>query len=734
MRIDAVLALAVCCPLPAQTPPSSLRVWGELVADTALADATDIADLAAGLDVSLLVRTNGTVVGFGGNRNGACQPPGLPPGLAYLRASCGMFHVAALRSDGRITVWGTTDSQLLNVPPLPGGVTYIQVDAGLTHNLALRSDGMVAAWGGNASGERNVPVLPAGMRYLQVEAVGSPFGGPNGLGGGTSLALRSDGNIVAWGDNTVGLLTVPPLAPGVTYTAISAFDGHAAALRSDGTAITWWAGSVQAAPALPPGLTYVAVAAGSGHTLALRSDGTVVGWGSNQLGQINVPQLPPGVTYTHIAAGRAHSLARRSDGSFAAWGHATSWQTGVPGPGAARFQAMALGAASITARRDDDGVQVWGDLAPPPPPLPAGVTWRQIVAAEYVQVGLRSDGQVEVWGDTRFGLPNVPPLPTGLVYTLISAGGFSGAAHCLALRSDGALVGWGHNLFGETNVPALPPGTTYVAAAAGAYHSIALRSDGQLAGWGYNLGGQATVPPPTPGLPFVDVFAGETFSLALRADGSMIGWGDFTMSNVPPMPPGMAWVDVACGYRHAVARRSDGAVVAWGQSFQGQDRVPPLPAGLGYIGVGAAAYLSGGLVGSPSRYTFLAAGCAGSRPVARLVPRTTPRTGETFEVRVLDVPGVGAWMLTGWNTTTPFGALPVALGTLGMGNCTGHVAPDQVTFLLASSGVATMRLAIPRAPWLLGFTFAQQAFLPDPGAGNALGAVMSDAAQAVLGG
>ena len=52
-----------------------------------------------------------------------------------------------------------------------------------------------------------------------------------------SLALKSDGSIVGWGDNDYG----------------------------------------QATP--PAGNDFIAIAAGSYHSLALKSDGSIVGWG-----------------------------------------------------------------------------------------------------------------------------------------------------------------------------------------------------------------------------------------------------------------------------------------------------------------------------------------------------------------------------------------------------------------------------------------------------------------------
>jgi hypothetical protein len=78
-------------------------------------------------------------------------------------------------------------------------------------------------------------------------------------------------------------------------------------------------------------------------------------------------------------------------------------------------------------------------------------------------------------------------------------------------------------------------------------------------------------------------------------------------------------------------------------------------------------------------------------------------------------------------------ALPLSLAAIGMPSCNAHVSADATTLIVGSSGTATFRLPIPNALPLLGVHFYNQAFVPDPGAGNVLGAVVSDAAAAVVG-
>ncbi|NIP50953.1 MAG: hypothetical protein GWN67_03145, partial [Phycisphaerae bacterium] len=83
-----------------------------------------------------------------------------------------------------------------------------------------------------------------------------------------SLALRSDGSIIAWGRNNCGQATTPD---GNNYIAVSAGHSHNLALRSDGSIVAWGLNHYgQAIP--PPGDDFVAIAAGSHHSLAIRRE------------------------------------------------------------------------------------------------------------------------------------------------------------------------------------------------------------------------------------------------------------------------------------------------------------------------------------------------------------------------------------------------------------------------------------------------------------------------------
>ena len=84
-------------------------------------------------------------------------------------------------------------------------------------------------------------------------------------------------------------------------------------------------------------------------------------------------------------------------------------------------------------------------------------------------------------------------------------------------------------------------------------------------------------------------------------------------------------------------------------------------------------------------------------------------------------------MLFGWNRTAP-----VSLANYGMPGCFQHITADAAVLLLGHDGHANYYVGIPNQVSLLGLHFHNQALVFDANA-NAAGAVVSDAAEGILG-
>jgi len=229
-----------------------------------------------------------------------------------------------------------------------------------------------------------------------------------------SLALKSDGTVIAWGDDYYGQCEVPTNLTGVA--AIAAGNTHSLALLTNGTVVGWGDDyNGQSSP--PTNLTSViSIAAGVQHSLALKQDGTVASWGDNGYGQ---PVVPSGLSNViAIAAGAAQSLALRSDGTVIAWNY--DGQSTVPS-NLTSVIAIAAGGPRGAALKSDGSLVTWGgDFIGGTPP-PANVPGAVAVAINLDQgVILKSDGTLVSWGLS----PAVLFSPSGLsgVVSLSAAG------------------------------------------------------------------------------------------------------------------------------------------------------------------------------------------------------------------------------------------------------------------------------------------------------------------------
>jgi hypothetical protein len=188
-------------------------------------------------------------------------------------------------------------------------------------------------------------------------------------------------------------------------------------------------------------------------------------------------------------------------------------------------------------------------------------------------------------------------------------------------------------------------------------------------------------------------------------------------------------VQVCVADNSVLARRSDGEAVAWGWGTASSPP-PPLDPGTSYLRIAGGVWAHMAIVGRESRYVTVAPGCAGSRPSCRLIPRDTPQIGRTLTVGLTNLPASLAVLVMGWSRITP----AVPLDTIGMPGCLAHVPLDGTALLSGSNGEASWSLPIPFQPALLGTVFYHQALVVDPAAGNAFGAVVSEVAEAVVGG
>lgn len=173
-------------------------------------------------------------------------------------------HLLTLSSTGVITDY--TPSGAVSVP-ITNAVT---IAAGTNHNLAILKTGKLLAWGGtNSNGETSIP-SSATMGVSQIDA-----------GDGFSLALKSDGRVIAWGKNNLGQITIP-ISATKSITQIAAGDNHGLALRADGKVIAWGDNSFGQST-VPVSLTNaISIVANANSSAAITQDGQVYVWGATR--------------------------------------------------------------------------------------------------------------------------------------------------------------------------------------------------------------------------------------------------------------------------------------------------------------------------------------------------------------------------------------------------------------------------------------------------------------------
>ena len=545
----------------------------------------DWTTISAGTFHTLALKSDGSLWAWGFNFYGQlgdgctlsvdCSDSSTPVQVGtdtdWTAITAGRSHTLALKSDSTLWAWGNNSYGQLgdgttvdNSSPIQVGTdtNWIAIAAGSSHTLALKSDGSLWAWGSNFYGQLGASTSetcfgdPCSTTPVQVET--DTNWTAIAIGGGHTIALKSDSSLWAWGRNSSGQLgdgaggdKPSPIQVDIAtnQTSITAGCCHTLSLKNDGSLWAWGANNngqlgngtnVNFNKSLPVRVgaetNWTAIAAGYGHTLALKSDGSLWAWGFNSSGQLgdgtrvdktSPVQVGTATDWISVTAGTWHTIALKNGGSLWAWGSNSSGQLG-------------------------DGTI--GNLKTSPVKIGTDTDWTAIAAAIWHTIALKSDGTLWAWGlnnngqlgiSTSENCSNFPcstvPVQVGTAtdWTAITAGDNLS----IALKRDGSLWAWGANSYGQlgdgtTDSKSIPiqvgTETNWTAIAAGSDHTLALKSDGSLWAWGNNSYGQlgegTTVDKSSPvqigtDTDWTAITAGSNHTIALKSDGSLWAWG-----------------------------------------------------------------------------------------------------------------------------------------------------------------------------------------------------------------
>ena len=344
-------------------------------------------------------------------------------------SSSNSYASYVLDGSGNLYVWGedeylhpvvasTTAQDLTPVKvAFPSGVTsWVGVAAGHFFSLAIGNNGNVYAWGSNSNGQLGNGTTTDSDTLVNVNLPSGVTATAVACGHYHSLAIGSDGNVYAWGENNNGQL------------------GNGKNIDS----------STPVKVNLPSGFTPAEICAGWYYSLALGTDGSLYVWGGNGQGQLGLGNTtnqstpvvvppPTGVTkWTALYGGIYFVVAKGSDGNLYASGQNSYGQ---------------LGTGNTTNSTTFTKVNI-----------PAGVTgWKGVACTGSSVLAIASNDTLYGWGyggsgemgnGTGTGTNTIAvqvSLPAGVTATTISAG----RNHCLALGSDNSFYTWGQGTQGQ---------------------------------------------------------------------------------------------------------------------------------------------------------------------------------------------------------------------------------------------------------------------------------------------
>ena len=333
--------------------------------------------------------------------------------------SAGSSHTATIASNGTIWAWGSnyygeigdgTNTER-NVPTASGNTAGWQsITAGGMMTFAIKTDGTLWGTGTNTSGQLGDGTMIDRNTLTQIgtDTNWKSVSTHRSSGNAHTLAIKNNGTLWAWGENTEGQLgdgtninkTIPTIIGSESnWQSISAGYKSTAAIKINGTLWTWGSnnygvlgdGSTGSSRNIPVQVgndnDWRMVSVGNSFMLAIKNDGSLWASGYNVSGQLGdgtnsnrntMLQIGTDTNWLSISAGGSHSLALKSNGTLWAWGSKIHGQLGMGAPAEH---------PTITT----------------PTQVGTDIDWKIVSAGSRHSLAQKTDGTLLSWGANEYG-------------------------------------------------------------------------------------------------------------------------------------------------------------------------------------------------------------------------------------------------------------------------------------------------------------------------------------------
>jgi len=599
---------------------------------------SDWSQVSAGSgDSSLAVKTDGTLWAwgsgsFGGLGDGTVVAKSSPVQIGALsdwsQIANGANSSLAVKTDGTLWAWGAGTSGQLgdgtivnkSSPVQIGALSdWAQVSAGIAYSIAIKTNSTIWGWGANTNRQLGDNTVISKSSPVQVGNLTSDWAqvSAGSYANSHSLAIKTNGTLWAWGQNSNGQLGDPTaLASVLTPIQIGAL--------SD------WA----------------QVSASAISSAAVKTNGTLWTWGTNQYGQLGIGgnflnrsspvQVGALSDWAQVSGGAVVSgnlgfyVARRTGNTLYSWGEGSVGQLGLNqgnyfSPvqiGSAEWDQVSYGVSFTVAIKTDNSLWAWGlgevgqlgnnlvaGAASTPNQIGALTDWAQVTAGGATNnqfcLAVKTNGTLWSWGFNSSGqlgdgtvVAKSSPVQIGALSDWAQVAASITTNHSVAIKTNGTLWAWGLNTNGElgdgTVVAKSSPVqigalSDWAQVSAGSNFSAAIKTNNTLWAWGFNSSGQLgqnnTVSRSSPVQigalsDWAQVSAGGPFLTAIKTNGTLWALGSAgqgslgdgtTVSKSSPVQIGASsnWAEVTSGSACSIAVKTNGTLWAWGSGANG---------------------------------------------------------------------------------------------------------------------------------------------------------------------